>query len=166
MWRVPVKTSFSRHVTTPVVVGEMVVVSSHEAGLTGVRVTRTGATWQAETAWTSKESAINFASPVTVGDYLYAPGPNKKLVCVEARTGKQMWANTEHGAKAYAAILATAKIGISSVVQPKGHEGESVPLILMLHDAPNAAMRRALAKIAKLTAVKARPVMFRVEQLV
>lgn len=65
-----------------------------------------------------------------------------------------------------AAILAAAKIGISSVVQPEGHEGESVPLILMLHDAPNAAMRRALAKIAKLSVVKAKPVMFRVEQLV
>jgi homoserine dehydrogenase len=64
-----------------------------------------------------------------------------------------------------AAIFATAKIGISSVIQPEGHEGESVPLILMIHDAPNAAMQKALAKIAKLTVVKARPVMFRVENL-
>ncbi len=63
------------------------------------------------------------------------------------------------------AIFAGAKIGISSVIQPEGHEGESVPLILMLHDAPNAAMRRALAKIAKLPAIKAKPVMFRVESL-
>jgi homoserine dehydrogenase len=62
-----------------------------------------------------------------------------------------------------AAIFAAAKIGISSVIQPEGHEGESVPLILMLHDAPNAAMRKALAKIAKLPVVKARPVMIRVE---
>jgi homoserine dehydrogenase len=63
------------------------------------------------------------------------------------------------------AIFAAAKIGISSVIQPEGHEGESVPLILMLHDAPNAAMRKALAKIAKLPVVKGRPVMFRVETL-
>lgn len=61
------------------------------------------------------------------------------------------------------AILAGAKIGISSVIQPEGHEGESVPLILMIHDATNAAMQKALAQIAKLTAVKGRPVMFRVE---
>ena len=61
------------------------------------------------------------------------------------------------------AILAAAKIGISSVIQPEGHEGKSVPLILMIHDAPNAAMRRALAKIARSAVVKARPVMFRVE---
>jgi homoserine dehydrogenase len=62
-----------------------------------------------------------------------------------------------------AAIFAGAKIGISSVIQPEGLVGESVPLILMLHDAPNSAMRRALAKIAKLPVVKARPVMMRVE---
>ena len=64
-----------------------------------------------------------------------------------------------------AAIFGAAKIGISSVIQPEGHEGESVPLILMIHDAPNAAMRKALAKIAKLPFVKAQPVMFRVEPL-
>jgi homoserine dehydrogenase len=62
-----------------------------------------------------------------------------------------------------AAILAKAKIGISSVLQPEGHEGKSVPLILMIHDATNAAMTRALARIAKLEVVKGAPVMFRVE---
>jgi homoserine dehydrogenase len=61
------------------------------------------------------------------------------------------------------AILAASKIGISSVIQPEGHEGESVPLILMCHEAPNAAMKKALAKIAKSPVVKAPPVMFRVE---
>ena len=65
-----------------------------------------------------------------------------------------------------ATVFAAAKIGISSVIQPEGHEGKSVPLIFMLHDAPNAAMRKALARIARLAVVKARPVMFRVEQLI
>jgi len=64
-----------------------------------------------------------------------------------------------------AAIFAEARIGFSSVIQPEGHEGESVPLILMLHDASNAAMRKALAKIAKLPPVKGKPVMIRVETL-
>ena len=63
------------------------------------------------------------------------------------------------------AIFAAAKIGISSVIQPEGHEGESVPLILMLHEASNAAMRKALAKIATLPPVKSKPVMIRVESL-
>ena len=62
-----------------------------------------------------------------------------------------------------AAILARARIGISSVIQPEGHEGRSVPLILMIHDATNAAMRAALATIGKLPVVKSAPVMIRVE---
>ena len=62
-----------------------------------------------------------------------------------------------------AAILGEADIGIASVIQPEGHEGESVPLILMTHDAPNAAMIRALNKVARLPVVKDRPVMLRVE---
>jgi homoserine dehydrogenase len=62
-----------------------------------------------------------------------------------------------------ASILAASRIGISSVIQQEGHEGKSVPLILMIHDAPNAAMRKAVAKIAKLPVVKGPPIMLRVE---
>jgi homoserine dehydrogenase len=62
-----------------------------------------------------------------------------------------------------AKILGDSKIGISSVIQPEGHEGASVPLILMLHDAPNGAVAKALAKIGKLPVVKGAPVMIRVE---
>lgn len=62
-----------------------------------------------------------------------------------------------------ATILGSLKIGISSVIQPEGHEGESVPLIFMMHDAPNAAMKKALNRIARLPVVKAPPVMIRVE---
>jgi len=59
--------------------------------------------------------------------------------------------------------LAAGRIGISSIIQPEGHEGEAVPVILMIHDAPRAAVQKALAKIAKLDVVKSDPVMIRVE---
>jgi homoserine dehydrogenase len=62
-----------------------------------------------------------------------------------------------------AAIFGQSNIGISSVIQPEGHEGKSVPLIFMLHYAPNGAVTRALAKIGKLPVIKGRPVMLRVE---
>jgi homoserine dehydrogenase len=62
-----------------------------------------------------------------------------------------------------ATIFGEANIGISSVIQPEGHEGESVPLIFMLHYATNGAVNGALKKIGKLPAVKGKPVMIRVE---
>jgi homoserine dehydrogenase len=62
-----------------------------------------------------------------------------------------------------ATIFGQANIGISSVIQPEGEEGESVPLIFMLHYATNGTAAKALAKIAKLPTVKGKPVMLRVE---
>jgi homoserine dehydrogenase len=62
-----------------------------------------------------------------------------------------------------AAVLAEAGIGISSVIQPEGHEGESVPLILMIHDATNAAMRAVLQRIRQLVVVRGKPILLRVE---
>jgi homoserine dehydrogenase len=60
-------------------------------------------------------------------------------------------------------ILGASKIGISSVIQPEGHEGASVPLILMLHRATNGAVTKALKKIRQLKVVKGEPVLLRVE---
>ena len=62
-----------------------------------------------------------------------------------------------------AAIFGVAKIGISSVIQPEGHEGGSVPLIFMLHYATNGAVTGALKKISQLPVIKGKPVMLRVE---
>lgn len=62
-------------------------------------------------------------------------------------------------------ILGDAKIGISSVIQPPGDEGDTVPLILMLHAAPNGVVRKALQKVSRLPVVKGKPVVLRVESL-
>jgi homoserine dehydrogenase len=60
-------------------------------------------------------------------------------------------------------ILAESNIGISSVIQPEAHQGESVPLILMTHEAPYGAMKKALDAITNLPVSKSKPVMMRVE---
>lgn len=62
-----------------------------------------------------------------------------------------------------AGILGEESIGISSVIQPESQEGDSVPLVLMIHDATNGQMDKALARISKLACVKNPPRMIRVE---
>jgi len=64
-----------------------------------------------------------------------------------------------------ATVLARAQIGISSIIQPEGHSGETVPVILMLDAASNQSVRKALATIGKLPVVKSKPVVLRVENL-
>ena len=64
-----------------------------------------------------------------------------------------------------AAILAESGIGISSVRQPTSRSARTVPLILMIHEATNAAMTEALRRIRRLSVIKAPPMMIRVEDL-
>ncbi|MFT3829674.1 MAG: homoserine dehydrogenase [Opitutaceae bacterium] len=60
-------------------------------------------------------------------------------------------------------LLSNAGISIASIVQPEGHEGETVPLILMTHVASRAAMNKARAAIAKLPTVKGPSLLLPVE---
>jgi homoserine dehydrogenase len=62
-----------------------------------------------------------------------------------------------------ARVLASRQIGISSVIQPEAHAGETTALVLMLHDAPESQLQAAIREIAKIGAVKAPPVRLRVE---
>jgi outer membrane protein assembly factor BamB len=109
LWRVPIKTAFARHVTTPVSYKDTVVVSSHQAGMIGIQVSREGDRFSAKTAWNKKETAMNFASPVAVGQYLYGLGPNKDLMCVDILTGEEKWSQTGYfqtsADKAHAGML-------------------------------------------------------------
>jgi outer membrane protein assembly factor BamB len=91
LWRTPIKTSFGRHITSPVAVDDMVVVSSHEAGLLGYRIVKHHGSMEAEQAWVRKDLAINFADPLLAGGNLYGLGPKKKLFCLDVKTGKEHW---------------------------------------------------------------------------
>ncbi len=62
-----------------------------------------------------------------------------------------------------AGILGELNIGISSIFQPEGEEGETVPLVLVIHKADNGQINAALEKIGALSCVKKPPRMIRVE---
>jgi len=62
-----------------------------------------------------------------------------------------------------AGILGGLDIGISSIFQPEGNEGEAVSLVLVIHKATNGQMAAAQQRIAALPCVKEEPRMIRVE---
>ena len=91
LWRVPFKTALGRHVTTPVIFGDLVLVASHQIGLVATRITSRGDGFEATEAWSDRALGFNFSSPVLVGGHLYGLAPGKKVVCVSAREGKVLW---------------------------------------------------------------------------
>jgi homoserine dehydrogenase len=62
-----------------------------------------------------------------------------------------------------AGVLGALNIGISSLFQPEGTEGEAVPLIFVIHKATSAQIQKALDQIGALPCVKKAPRMIRVE---
>jgi outer membrane protein assembly factor BamB len=94
LWRFPIKTAFARHVMTPVVLGDLVVLGSHQSGLFGLKITRDGDRQEAQPAWTSKEAAVNFSSPVRVSEQLYGLGPAKEIFCLDLPSGEVKWKQT------------------------------------------------------------------------
>ena len=62
-----------------------------------------------------------------------------------------------------AGVLGEAGIGILSVIQPWAHESGPVPLVLMIHDAAEGAMRSAAERLAGLDCVKETPTLLHVE---
>jgi len=115
LWRIPLKTPYGRNCTTPVIMGDWVVVGSYRAGLVGVKVSAeradadkagTRAPLRAEKVWQNKQVPMNFSSPVCVGRYLFGLGPARQLVCVEVETGHLAW--SKQGYVTTAAELAHA----------------------------------------------------------
>jgi len=62
-----------------------------------------------------------------------------------------------------ASIFGSYNIGISSVFQPEEHEGESLPLIMLLDPAKESVFRQASAQVSALEVVKAAPTVLRME---
>lgn len=109
LWRIPLKTGYGRHVVTPIVWNDIVVVGSHEVGLIGIKVTKDGTGVKAQEIWTNKNAAPNFSHPINRGQYLFGLGPKKQVQCVDIGSGELKWNKTglmmTSANKAYAGFI-------------------------------------------------------------
>lgn len=106
LWRVPLKTGAKRHVCTPVISGDTVIVASTSIGTIQFKIVKAGAEFKAEKVWENLRCKTIIGSPTLVGKHLFTLGPEKKapLVCLDAATGNQLWTNP--GLADYASITA------------------------------------------------------------
>ncbi len=109
LWAVPFKDLLNESSTTPVVAGGLVIGSSVTAGSIALKET---AGSDPEPAWKNAELSCYFSTPVAVGPHLYMVNgglsltPAVTLRCVEAATGKVLWARPKIG-KYHAALVKT-----------------------------------------------------------
>lgn len=108
---------------------------------------------EAAIALTSPRRCVGFTSHNLYG--VCKPQEN-----VVSRFYLRLLVNDQPGVLArIAGILGDAGIGISSVIQPESHDAGSLPLVLMLHDAPYGVTQAAVATIGALDCVRAEPML-------
>jgi outer membrane protein assembly factor BamB len=111
-WKIPLVDKLFESSTTPVVAGNYLFASSITFGGMGLKMEKSVDGPKAEQIWTKPELNCYFSTPVAVGkDYLYVvagakiaipgfgkkQGPSTALHCVEAATGKILWARPKVG---------------------------------------------------------------------
>lgn len=94
LWSVPFTTDYDQNAVTPVVTGDVVIVSGLDKGVTALRIGRDGGGFTARPAWESKEASFYMSSPVLVGGRLFGFSHRQKgqVVAIDGATGRLLWA--------------------------------------------------------------------------
>jgi outer membrane protein assembly factor BamB len=98
VWEYPLEERPAIAAPTPLVLGDLLLISSMKQGTVAVRPTRKDGKWEVTPAWKNGDLAGYFSTPVLAGrDTLYLvtvavlPQPEATLRCVDGKTGRELW---------------------------------------------------------------------------
>jgi outer membrane protein assembly factor BamB len=77
---------------SPVVDGQTIVYSGGGRGTKAVRLEKAGDAYVAKELWSNADKAVQFSSPVVKDGLLYGLSGGNELFCLDAKTGKTLWA--------------------------------------------------------------------------
>jgi outer membrane protein assembly factor BamB len=99
LWQVPFPDEWHENIVTPVVAGDILVVSGKQKGTFGYRISPKGAAFAATEVWRNADLPMYMSSPVTDGSFIYGFGHKRKgqLFCLDARTGVARWTTEGRG---------------------------------------------------------------------
>jgi outer membrane protein assembly factor BamB len=108
LWERPFASPNNTNSVTPLVHGELVIVSSNGPPTTAVRVGRRNNQWMTETVWENDEVPLRMTSPVAAADMIMGLSTRNSghYFAVDAKTGKTLWASD--GRQANNAALAVS----------------------------------------------------------
>jgi outer membrane protein assembly factor BamB len=109
LWQIPFPDEWNENIVTPIVAGDVLVVSGTRKGTYGYRIEKSEgaeASWTATELWHNTDLPMYMSSPVADGPFIYGLSSKRKgqVFCVDAKTGTARWA-TEGRAAAQAAVL-------------------------------------------------------------
>ena len=108
LWSAPFTTVYDQNAITPVVSGDLVIVSGIDKGVSALRIHREGGRWAARPAWESPAASFDMSSPVLAGARLLGFSHRQKgqVVALDAATGRLSWAGPGRQGESASLVLA------------------------------------------------------------
>jgi outer membrane protein assembly factor BamB len=106
LWERPFVSPNFTNSNTPVVAGDLLVVSGNGPPTSAYRVSRKGTQWLVETAWENPDVPMRLSDAVLAGDVLFGISTRNsgQYFAVDVKTGKTLW--TSEGRQAAHAAIA------------------------------------------------------------
>ena len=93
LWQIPFPDEWNENIVTPVVAGDILIVSGTRKGTFGYRIAKGGSGLAATQVWHNTDVPMYMSSPVVDGNTVYGFSNKRKgqLFALEAQTGKVTW---------------------------------------------------------------------------
>jgi len=94
LWSLPWPDEWNENIVTPVLAGDVLVVSGTRKGTFGYRIESAGGKWTPKQLWHNADLPMYMSTPVADGPMLFGFSNRRKgqLFCLDARTGTAKWA--------------------------------------------------------------------------
>jgi len=93
LWDMPFTTEYVQNIPSPLLYGDLVILSGLEKGVFAVRPAVKDGKWTAETVWRNRDVSMYMSSPVSEGNWIFGFSQYKKgqFFCLDAHTGATRW---------------------------------------------------------------------------
>lgn len=98
LWSVPYQIQYDETIGTPVVAGDLVLITATGQPLSAWRIAKNAAgEFTATEAWSNQDLSSYLSSMVVVGDYVYGMNDGGEFHCLKLADGKTIWRGGSHG---------------------------------------------------------------------
>jgi outer membrane protein assembly factor BamB len=134
LWRRPFSVRSTRNAVTPILYGQLVIVSGIEKSVTAFTAARRNKEWTLVDVWENPEVTMDMSTGVLIGNTLYGFSPRNsgQFFAIDAKTGKTLWL-TEGRQATNAAVVRAGNIWFAleddgELVVARGNTAKFEPL--------------------------------------
>lgn len=113
LWSHPFQIQYDESISTPVVAGELVLVTGDRKPLTALRIARQGSQWTKSVAWENRDLSSYLSTPLVFDGHVYGMNDGGQFVCVRLADGKTVWTGGDDGFYCNPVLIGRRLVGLN-----------------------------------------------------